>query len=1408
MKNRFVYLLILLFSIISLSDVKAKKNKIADEFREIAYLHIVGDNFEAIKKLEKLKKKIDKKSDQLFVDQCYWNMMMAKCHAALGQFSKAETFLTTGKSIYKSELPSGGPEEIRVLRYLGQYQMDNQHYLEVESHLNNAMALALKQIPIDTFLISELQLEKLQVRMARGQLSLFQSLYDSLYSYYSSRVVKELNVYNPKKGKNKTIKLKKVDYLTRVSRFVDMKNLKARFFIEKGDYQAADTILANNQRYIKANLSKTTNVFIDHLMNYAMYYDGIGNYSESYSKWDDVINISKRSGDDNYVKDSPALLNAHESMINVLIKDGKFGLAKENIRTFENSLNTVLRYKNIYQNKIDHLKVILAAYDMNWPLAKRDLENIVRDTVTVPKNHPERLKYLETYYKISIKLEEAEKAEKYLNQILITAANSFGVESPVYHRYRLIAADYNLNNSRHNEDSKKEIEESYRLGVKSIWEPNHKDFHRYQKYHLSLLEFSDRNQEALAELDSIREYFFKRQIRNLNFAVELDEMAKFQYNLGYYKEMERNLYHASSIYKDVKKEKSFEYANHMINWSRLYFVSGQFSDAEDAFRDAIKRAQKSEKDNPFETLDRINNELVSLYITIGDYSKAEKMTDEEISYIRDVLTEDSPLLIDPYNNKALLYLLAGEFSEAEAYNQKALKISEKTYGKKSLRHIKSLEIQKHISLDKGDFKRAAEIATEILERRKNLLGEKHLLVASSMTDIAVIRYNMGDDAQSVLAQLNRASQLIKSELDAKSPQYASVLKQKAYLYITEGEIEKAEPLLDSAYTIWLEKVGDKSIEAADLEMLRGDLYLKRKNFKSAEESYEEAMGVYKKVFNDDHPKYVKALSSLSRVYFIKKDFKTCTDYLSLSMEKYLSFIDKFFPTMSEKEKNKYWNLIKGDFEFFNTVAIEVYDENPKLLGDAYGYTLTTKAILLNSTIKVRQTIARSGNQELIEKYNQWITKKETLTESISMNEEELQQNGLDLDKLKDEIEFLEKDLSRLSDVFSSNLSKSQFDWKDVRKNLEDGEAAIEIVKFRKYHESFTDTIIYAALIVTKDSKKSPELVLFENGAEMEQKYYKGYKNRIKFKLSDPVSYTMFWEPIEQKLSGINKVFLSVDGVYNQINVETLQKPDGNFVIDEKSIILLSNTKEIIVKKGRLAIAGKNEAILFGNPQFHASNGTLAPLPGAEKEVNDIYSFLKTKNWECDQKLNEQATEMAVKSIRSPKVFHVATHGFFVPDERTSKERELEELGLKQTFDNTLLKSGLVLDYGGDLLDHETPLNFNKSNGLLTAYEAMNLSLEKTDLVVLSACETGLGDISAGEGVYGLQRSLIVAGARSVIMSLFKVSDEATQQLMLKFYNNWLGGMDKRTAFIEAKREMKKEYKDPIYWGAFVMIGYD
>jgi len=327
---------------------------------------------------------------------------------------------------------------------------------------------------------------------------------------------------------------------------------------------------------------------------------------------------------------------------------------------------------------------------------------------------------------------------------------------------------------------------------------------------------------------------------------------------------------------------------------------------------------------------------------------------------------------------------------------------------------------------------------------------------------------------------------------------------------------------------------------------------------------------------------------------------------------------------------------------------------------------------------------------------------------------------------------------------------------------------------------------------------------------MEKRYLSYYRNAIINQMSDVYSYKIFWEPIQTEIGTTATLYLSPDGVYNQINLEAIPTPDGKYVIDNSNIVIVSNTKDLHLRKikKKQAVAA-NKATMFGNPTFYltaSTNRKIPSLPGTEKEVNELQTLLKKNGWITDEYVETLASEEQVKSLSSPKIFHVATHGFYTPTVSLDELEELTESEAMMT-ENPLLKTGLLLAGAGDIMN-KSKYNYNLESGILTAYEAMSLNLDQTDLVVLSACETGLGDIANGEGVYGLQRAFLVAGAKVLIMSMFKVDDEATQKLILNFYRKWIVTNDLRQSFVNAKKELRLDYPEPIYWGAFMMIGLE
>jgi CHAT domain-containing protein len=230
---------------------------------------------------------------------------------------------------------------------------------------------------------------------------------------------------------------------------------------------------------------------------------------------------------------------------------------------------------------------------------------------------------------------------------------------------------------------------------------------------------------------------------------------------------------------------------------------------------------------------------------------------------------------------------------------------------------------------------------------------------------------------------------------------------------------------------------------------------------------------------------------------------------------------------------------------------------------------------------------------------------------------------------------------------------------------------------------------------------------------------------------------------------------------------------------------------------------KKSAFLLGFPEYGTTE--VAALPGTKVEIDGVSKLLKTAGYQVNQVMQKEASEKNVKAVKGPALVHIATHGYFLQD---ADEGEGSVFGVhaENASNNPLLRSGLILAGAGKTITGAGTDITSNDNGVLTAYEAMNLNLEGTNLVILSACETGLGDVKSGEGVYGLQRAFQVAGADALIMSLWKVDDAATQQLMTNFYTNWLKLGNKQKAFKQAQLQLMTKYKEPYYWGAFVMMG--
>ena len=475
------------------------------------------------------------------------------------------------------------------------------------------------------------------------------------------------------------------------------------------------------------------------------------------------------------------------------------------------------------------------------------------------------------------------------------------------------------------------------------------------------------------------------------------------------------------------------------------------------------------------------------------------------------------------------------------------------------------------------------------------------------------------------------------------------------------------------------------------------------------------------------------------------------------------------------------------------------DEN--LVSQLYTTLINTKGFLLNNSSKIRNIIAASTDEDLKATYNKWLEAKENLNQAYQLTKEEQTQEKINIDSLKIKANNFERELSQKSALFKDETENTIISNEAIQKQLKANEAAIEILQLNTYKNGFTNTGTYVALIIKSTSLK---LITIGN-ADTINKAITLFREKIIDQKPENEAYLPTWKPIDEQLTGITKLYLSLDGAYHQLSINALKDATKKYLVDKYNIQFVGNTKDIIdVKQTENLSIKPTTAFLIGNPTYGKS-GAIAQLPGTEAEVKNISKLLSTYKVKTTALFGTNATEAEVKKISNPSILHIATHGYFLADLSQMETSKVLGIDVSAAKENPLLRSGVLLANCDNVFDENYRSAANAENGILTAYEAMSLNLDKTDLVVLSACETGLGTVKQGEGVYGLQRAFLIAGAKSIIMSLWSVSDDATMQLMTLFYTNYAKSGNKQQAFADAIKQLKVKYKEPFFWSAFVML---
>jgi len=1383
----------------------SQNKKLDKAFQKIDADYAAGSLPKASKALTKLKTSINKEPGyKPYMPGLY--IREARLNLALGTLAGLDNTINSALTSSRDTFGEASTGYAETLTNIAGIYLDYGNYRLAREYVVKARAVyqGINQLT---------DAAKGKLALAEGEAMIGQGFYNDAIT-----LLREYETYFAKHAVEKEItadgKLQRVpesEIPVRFGNYAQMLTLIADAYGKKGNLISADSAFKSSQLWIRKNErymgEKNLYLVENYYLNAKMEVDnGSIKRSDKNLKFDRILNDLRR-----IMKPTNALaLDLYLDFLKELLENNSKGIYANAKKEYEKIIE-----KNFAKSSLARINLSTIEFDSR--LSRDRTRNLENDAVAIinaqslPANYKTTERILWFLYEVAQKEKKYSNAEQYLTRITEIKKELCGESSPQYHLARIQLASFYLDFTNNLDEAERIFETSYTKVVAPEIGAWHKDNLDILNHLALLYQYTDQYTQANTTLDRALDVS-RSKYDNLDpeYAVELDRVAQLQINLGQYEKAELNITRSLKILEEYRKDdlRLGDYIHALETQARLYGLKGMFDEAENNLDRSARLFEKSKA--PITSDISAAGELAALLIQLGRYSEVEQRLAEQIPGYEKLYGTSSLRLIEPLVNRGRLLLAKGDYTEAERIAQRANQIAVKIYTDNSTRTASSQKLLSDIYYTLGDYDKAEKQIAKALTSQEKQFTRNHIETAKSISQLALIKFYRGDNVKVVEKLMLEARDVVAAKLGKDNPQYAEILKNVAVFYISEKQYDAAFNALTVAEGIWRTKTGTKNnINAAGIYTLTGDVYYQQKNYKKAEEFYNQAKDLYEKFFSIRHPEYVKVLSKLSKVYYMQKNYKRSKQLVEESLANYETFIKQFFPALSEREKAKYWNTIKGDFEFYNTLAFSNLEDFRDLTGKVYTYQLLTKALLLNSSIKIRERILSSTDEALKAQYNQWIQRKEQLTLALSMSQAQLLEGGIDPVVLQQEVERLEKELSQKSELFGQNFENKRITFEDVKKSLKPNEVAVELVRYRHFNHTFTDSVIYTALYIRNDLAR-PKAIIFKDGKKMETRYFKYYRNCIVGKVADSISYGIFWKPIQDEIGQAATLYLSADGIYNQINLEAIATPDGRYVIDNSNIILVSNTKDLYLRRIKTKAGNtENTASVFGNPTFYltASTGqSIASLPGTEKEVNQVQYMLKQKGWATAEYIEQSASEEKIKELNSPKIFHIATHGFYRPTTPLTLEEQIEsnEAVLTQ---NPLMRTGLLLKGAGDLME-KTEYNFNMENGILTAYEAMNLNLDKTDLVVLSACETGLGDLEAGEGVYGLQRAFLVAGAKVLVMSMFKVDDDATQQLMLKFYQKWLNTGNLRQSFVDAKKELRTQFPEPIYWGAFIMIGLD
>ncbi|MBT4492987.1 MAG: CHAT domain-containing protein [Gammaproteobacteria bacterium] len=874
--------------------------------------------------------------------------------------------------------------------------------------------------------------------------------------------------------------------------------------------------------------------------------------------------------------------------------------------------------------------------------------------------------------------------------------------------------------------------------------------------------------------------------------------------------------------------------------ARILASEGSLDDARMLMEDVVSFGRTAWADQPLQYYNSVL-ELGGIYQRQSRMSEAEAIFEDSMMALLEIVGELHPSTLVAMNNLGNIYEQLGLYDDAEPLLKQTLAGMETALG---LSHPQTARARNNLALlheSQGNFREAEPLYNTSYEHIVAELGNTHPNAIAMQNNLAFL-YMMMEEYDAAAALF---ADLIERWSISVGAEHQDALKTRNNLgraYHRLNRLDEAEQTVSDALVARRGTLGEKHIDTIRSRIDLGAIYLDQGRLGDATNELTLALKLAEEEIGEQHPYTFEALNNLARALETQGNIKRAVEIRELGLARRSKFLDRMLWVTGENAREGYIRLHQP--ELYAYLALLARSDDPERGKKAIEASLQRKGLLLKITSEIEQIAQLSKDPQLSSISDGLESARKDLA-ALTLSGPTAETRGRHAEALyalELRVNELQGELGRASVRYRSSIAGVTAS--KLAESLVDNSA---IVDYLMYEEEGTGKVL-AGVIANVDGEISYDLVEFPDRAEIEASVLE-YREIIQDDLADEedllelgqIAYDLVWAPIGEAIGDIEYVYLVPDGVLNILPFNALMTEDEEYLIQTTDLHILTSGRDLLPNEYQLA-AG--EYVILAGPDYNAdkivgadepeeasarrsaamklgirgAGGGLrglnfAPLPGAEEEGRIITDRVEANEEEIDVYFGEEAQEQVLASItKAPEILHMATHGFFLEADDTLRKRLLKmqrssDIQVPPPGDNPLLRAGLAfagINSNAQFLGDIDTVN----DGVLTALEVLGLDLSGTRLVVLSACETGLGEIHEGEGVYGLRRSFQEAGVAEVISSLWEVSDAGTQALMTDLYDRILEGVPAREALRQTQLDMldSPEWGYPYIWSAFMIVG--